>query len=154
MFLFSKRLFSLLSYCFWNCFLCFIFHAFIYLHILLTTILARYLVCIFLPWNRLLHLFILPPCISFSSPLFFGHTSSHAFENPSLKYPHKFGTPTLTNLTTFSSNGLLIFTIFSKLIFLFSPYMSFSLNSFLSSYPYLLSLMHVKTPEGLLSRFA
>ena len=35
-------------------------------------------------------------------PLFFPHTSSHAFETPSLKCPHKFGTPTSTNLVTVS----------------------------------------------------
>ena len=53
-------------------------------------------------------------------PLFFPHTSSHAFKIPSLKCSHKFGNPTSTNLITSSLNRFLILKSFSKLIFLLS----------------------------------
>ena len=43
----------------------------------------------------------------------FQQISLHAFNTPFLKYPHKFGTQTSTNLVTFSSYGFLIFESFS-----------------------------------------
>ena len=66
-------------------------------------------------------------------PFFFKHTSSHAFRSPSLKCPHKFGTPTSTNFILFLQiafwccccccrphSTFLVFTSFSKHIFLLS----------------------------------
>ena len=55
-------------------------------------------------------------------PLFFPHTTSHVFKTPSLKCPLKIGAPISTNSVTFSSNHSLIFTSFSKVIFLLSAH--------------------------------
>ena len=56
-----------------------------------------------------------------SSP-FSSHASSHFFKTPSLKCPNKFDAPTSTNSITFSYSCFLIFTSFSKVIFLLSTH--------------------------------
>ena len=81
------------------------------------------LLCVHLPF------LLLPPSPLNSTtmyifPLFFTHTSSYRFKTLSLKCTHKFGTPISTNSITFSSNHFLIFTFFSKLIFLLSIHVS------------------------------
>ena len=78
--------------------------------------------------------------------LSFPHTTSHALNIPSLNCPHKFDAPTSTNFDTFSSNRFLICTSQGKLIFLLSGHVLLAISIF-SSYPYLLSLRHVETPQ-------
>ena len=56
------------SYCSLNCLTWYFFHAFIPPLIIISSIQTHDLVCIFLPWYCLLHLFIPPPCISLTSP--------------------------------------------------------------------------------------
>ena len=84
-------------------------------------------------------------------PLFMPHTPLHAPKTPSAKHPQKFGMPTLTNFVTFSSNHLLIFKSFSKIIFLLSL-LVFSPHSLFSSYQYLLPVTNDETAKELPSQ--
>ena len=85
-------------------------------------------------------------------PLFLSYKSSHEIKIPSLKCTQKNGTPTLTNLMTFSSINSWSSHLSTSISF-FSQYMSFLKHSLFSSYLYLLPLMNVETPQGLPSHF-
>ena len=91
--------------------------------ILFFSVLSRHIAlceCVFLEttfFTSSFHHYVCPLLLLFP---FFPHTSSHAFNIPSLKCSYKFGTPTLTNSFAFSANHFLMFESFSKLIFLLS----------------------------------
>ena len=72
-----------------------------------------------------LFFFILRPSPLHSTVMYLHCFPSQSYHTPHhmpLKCLHNFGTPTSTNLITFSSNHLMIFTSFSKHIFLLSTH--------------------------------
>ena len=69
-----------------------------------------------------------PSSFSFTSPaLLFPHTSSSAFIIPSLRCPHRFGSPTSTsNFSQILIFKFMTFTSFSKHVFLLSAHVFFT----------------------------
>ena len=140
----SKHYFSLLSHCFGNFFLSFILHAFITALIPLSTISTNCLMCIFLSWYHLLHLFIPPLHVSYAYPPPLSAHLITCIHRPILKMSIHNWSINSNQFSYFFLKSFPDFAIFSKLIFLLSIHV---LTTFLLfSYRYVPLLVHVQTP--------